>query len=342
MAGAVRARKRAGRATMADVAKLAGVSAITVSRLLRDPTTVSGDLAARIREAIDRLGYVPNLMAGSLAAASSRIVGVIVPSIRNAFFAASVDALARALEPRGFSVFDASTEYDLDREDSLVETMLAWNPAALVLTGFAHGPRLPVLLARARVPVVEIWDSAGRPIDMAVGFDHGFVGRKVVRHLLARGRKRIAFVGAMLEADTRAGARREGMRRELEAAGLAPVETVDLPRPSNVGDGAAAFAGLVECGVTMDAVFFSNDILALGALFECQRRGLSVPGDVALVGFGDQDFAAHSVPRLSTVRPPREVIGREAANLILARLDGEEPAGRVLDVGFELVLRESG
>jgi LacI family transcriptional regulator, gluconate utilization system Gnt-I transcriptional repressor len=342
MASAPRTRKRAGRATMADVAKLAGVSAITVSRLLRDPATVSADLAARIRQSIDRLGYVPNLMAGGLAAATSRIVGVIVPSIRNAFFAASVDALARALEPRGLSVFDASTEYDLAREDSLVETMLAWNPAALVLTGFAHGPRLPALLARAKLPVVEIWDTAGRPIDMAVGFDHRAVGRKVVRHLLAQGRKRIAFVGAMLEADTRAGARCEGMRQELEAVGLTPIETIDLPRSSNVGDGAMAFAKLLDAPIRMEAAFFSNDILALGALFECQRRGIAVPEEIALVGFGDQDFAAHSVPRLTTVRPPREAIGREAARLILARLDGEEPAAKTFDVGFELVVRESG
>jgi LacI family gluconate utilization system Gnt-I transcriptional repressor len=159
---------------------------------------------------------------------------------------------------------------------------------------------------------------------------------------LSRGRKRIAFVGAMLEADTRAGARCDGMRQELEAVGLSPIEVIDLPRSSNVGDGAAAFAKLLDSPVRMEAAFFSNDILALGALFECQRRGIAVPGDIALVGFGDQDFAAHAVPRLTTVRPPREAIGREAARLILARLDGEEPPSKTLDVGFELVLRDSG
>lgn len=336
-----RTRRRAGRATMADVAKLAGVSAITVSRLLRDPAAVSEGLAARIREAVDRLGYVPNMMAGGLAAAKSRIVGVIVPSIRNAFFSSTVDTLAAELGTRGLSVLDASTNYDPEREDKLLETILAWNPAGLVLTGFAHGPRAAAILARVDIPVVEMWDVAGRPFDMAVGFDHFAVGRRAGEHLVKRGCRRVAVIGAVLAKDTRAGARCAGVRDALDRAGLEAVATLDLPRPSNVGDGAAAFAELLTRQGGVDGVAFSNDVLALGALFECQRRGVRVPQDVALIGFGDLDFAAHSLPSLTTLRPPRETIGRETARLLVERFDGLEPASRMVDVGCELIARES-
>ncbi len=336
-----RTRRRAGRATMSDVAKLAGVSAITVSRLLRDPDSVSGELSARIRDAVDRLGYVPNLMAGGLAAAKSRIVGVVVPSIRNAFFAATVDALAARLDARGLAVLDSSSDYDLEREDKLIETMLAWNPAALVLTGFVHGPRTAAILARASLPVVEMWDVVGRPFDMAVGFDHNAAGRRAARHLLSRGRRRIGVIGAILDKDTRAAARCAGVRDELDRAGLVPAAWTDLPRGSNVGDGAASFAAMLATPGGIDAVAFSNDVLALGALFECQRRGVRVPEDVALVGFGDLDFAAHCRPALTTMRPPRETIGNETARMLAARLDGTMPDPRVVDLGCELIVRES-
>jgi LacI family gluconate utilization system Gnt-I transcriptional repressor len=336
-----RARRRAGRATMSDVAKIAGVSAITVSRLLRDPSSVSGELAARIRVAIERLGYVPNLMAGGLAAAKSRIVGVVVPSIRNAFFAATVDALAARLDARGLAVLDASTDYDPQREDTLIEAMLAWNPAALVLTGFAHGPRTAAILARVAVPVVEMWDVVGRPFDMAVGFDHNAAGRRVAAHLLARGRRRIGIIGAILDKDTRAAARCAGVRDELARGGLAPAGWTDLRQPSNVGDGAAAFAAMLATPGGIDAVAFSNDVLALGALFECQKRGIRVPEDVALAGFGDLDFSAHCRPTLTTLRPPREAIGAETARLLGERFDGIEPAAKTVDLGCTLIERES-
>ncbi|MBL8805462.1 MAG: LacI family DNA-binding transcriptional regulator [Rhodospirillales bacterium] len=336
-----RARRRAGRATMSDVARLAGVSAITVSRLLRDPASVSGTLAVRIRDAIERLGYVPNLMAGGLAAAKSRIVGVVVPSIRNAFFAASVDALSARFGERGYAVLDSSSDYDLRREDTLIEAMLAWNPAALVLTGFAHGPRAAAIVARAGVPIVEMWDVAGRPFDMAVGFDHNAAGRSVARHLLARGRRRVAVIGAMLGKDTRASARCAGVREELERAGRPAVATIDLPRASNVGDGASAFAEALAAPGGIDAAAFSNDVLALGAIFECQKRGVRIPDDVAIVGFGDLDFAAHCRPSLTTLRPPREQIGNETARLLLSRIDGQTPERPVVDLGCDLVVRES-
>jgi len=326
---------------MSDVAKIAGVSAITVSRLLRDPASVSDELAARIRVAIERLGYVPNLMAGGLAAAKSRIVGVVVPSIRNAFFAATVDALAARLDARGLAVLDASTDYDPQREDTLIEAMLAWNPAALVLTGFAHGPRTAAILARVAVPVVEMWDVVGRPFDMAVGFDHNAAGRRTAAHLLSRGRRRVGIIGAILDKDTRAAARCAGVRDELARAGHAPAAWTDLKRPSNVGDGAAAFAAMLATPGGIDAVAFSNDVLALGALFECQKRGIRIPDDVALAGFGDLDFSAHCSPALTTLRPPREAIGAETARLLGERLDGGEPAAKTVDLGCMLIERES-
>jgi len=197
---------------MDDVAQLAGVSTSTVSRVLRAPQSVSNDLAQRVRGAIDRLGYVPNLMAGGLAAARGRTIGVIVPSLLNSFFAGTVDTLSAMLSSAGWQVLDGSSNYSEAREEALVEAFLAWSPAAMVLTGLSHSRRTAHLLRSARIPIIETWDVAETPIDTVIGFSHRDVGREMAGHLIAGGRRRIAFVGAMMHLDHRAAQRALGFR----------------------------------------------------------------------------------------------------------------------------------
>jgi LacI family gluconate utilization system Gnt-I transcriptional repressor len=162
----------------------------------------------------------------------------------------------------------------------------------------------------------------------------------MVQYLLDRGRRRIAFVGALMASDQRAAQRADGYREALSAAGLAPI-VVDLPQRSSVSSGGPAFSDLLARHPDLDAVYFSNDVLALGALFECQRRGIAVPDQIAVAGFGDLDFAASCVPPLTTIRPPREGIGRETAAILLARFAGQTHLRRSVDLGFELQVRES-
>jgi LacI family gluconate utilization system Gnt-I transcriptional repressor len=335
-----RGRRGVGRPTMAEVARLAGVSMSTVSRMLRDPDAVSDGRAARVADAVRKLGYVPNLMAGGLATARAPVIGVVLPSIRNAFFAATVDALADAVEPDGWTVIDSSANYDPDRETRQVRALLAWSPVAMVLTGLGHAAETVALVRQAGVPVVEMWDIDGVAIDLAVGFSPRAVGRDSARHLLAAGRRRIPFVGAMLDRDGRAAQRAEGYRDAMLAAGALP-EVMALPGASTVAQGVTAARALLDRHPPPDAVYFSNDVLALGALFEFRRRGVAVPGDIAVMGFGDLDFAAHADPPLTTVRPPREAIGRVTAEIVRARVAGQPVPETRVDLGFELVARMS-
>jgi LacI family gluconate utilization system Gnt-I transcriptional repressor len=324
---------------MADVASAAAVSPSTVSLFLRRPSAVSDEAGARIAGAIERLGYLPNLMAGGLAGAASRVVGVIVPSLRNAFFAETVSTIGECLEPFGRQTMIGHAEYSAEREEALVRAALAWSPAGIVLTGLHHTAATRRLLERAGVPVVEMWELGERPIDVMVGFSHHAVGRAAAEHLVARGRRRIVFLGARLQEDRRADQRAQGVLAAAAEAGLtAQVES--HPAPATVEAGAILLGRALGLGTPPDAVVCSNDTVALGVLFECQRRGIRVPDDLAVVGFGDLGFGAWSTPTLTTIRPSGAVIGREVTRILLDRIEGR-PADRVSDTGFSLVHRGS-
>jgi LacI family gluconate utilization system Gnt-I transcriptional repressor len=326
---------------MADVALLAGVSTATVSRALRRAEVVSPQLRERVLRAVDTLGYVPNPAAGGLAAARTRTVGVIVPSLVNSFFAATLDAMAERLAPRGYQIMLGNSAYSQDAEDALVNSLLSWSPAAIVLTGQAHSRATLQRLLGAGIPVVEMWELGENPLDSLVGFSHRAVGRLAARHLLDRGRRRIAFVGAALDEDRRAAKRGAGFAEVVrESLGTTPL-IVSLPQRASAATGGRALADLLERSPDVDGVAFSNDAMALGGLFECQRRGLRVPERLALIGFGDLDFAAWSAPALSTIRPPRREIGLAVADHLLQRFDDPSAGPTTIDVGFELVPRAS-
>jgi LacI family gluconate utilization system Gnt-I transcriptional repressor len=335
-------RRGQSRSRMADVARLAAVSTATVSRALRQPEVVSEELRSRIGAAIERLAYRPNLMAGGLATARSRTVGVIVPSIINSFFAATVEEMAETLSAEGYQLMLGNSNYSAEAEEALLASFLAWSPAGIVLTGRQHSRAALRRLLETDVPVVEMWDLGERPLDCLVGFSHREVGKAVAAHFIAAGATRFGFVGAALDRDHRAADRGAGFREAVAAAGLAPPAEIARPERASTVAGGAALRELIGRAPGTEAVFFSNDVLALGALFECQRQGLAVPDRLRLCGFGDLDFAAASVPTLTTVRPPRREIGRRIADLLVARFAGQGGKGEIVDLGFQLIARESG
>ena len=332
------------RVTMMDVAKLAQVSPSTVSLYLRRPTAVSPAAGQEIARAISTLGYVPNLVAGGLAAASSKVVSIIVPSIRNAFFAETVSTLQSELAAEGLQVILGHSEYGEDQEEALVRTALSWAPAAVVLTGLSHSAETRKLLQASGVPVIEMWDIGGKPIDMAVGFSHPQVGASAARHLLSKGRRSIAFLGARMQEDHRAAKRASGFAEEAQrAAAQATCEIINHPGAATVEAGSLLLSRALQQIRDLDGIACSNDLIALGALFECQRRGIGVPDRIAVVGFGDLDFSASCIPSLTTIRPSGDLIGKEAARLILAGIHGEQPAdaSRIIDTGHVLIERRS-
>jgi LacI family transcriptional regulator, gluconate utilization system Gnt-I transcriptional repressor len=326
---------------MADVADRAGVSAITVSRALRTPDKVSPRARARIDAAIRALGYVPNLAAGTLKSQRSRIVAAIVPTLANSIFAETVEGMTDVLREHGYQLLLGNAGYSPETEEALVAAFLGRQPDGLILTGVQHTRRVRAQLRDARMPVVETWELTDAPIDLLVGFSNFEAARRMTLALIARGYRNIAFAGVDPASEPRSGRRQAGYCSAIEAQGRTPIIfTVAHEAGQTIHNGARAMAQMLQDRPEVDAVFFANDFLALGALMECARRKLAVPGRIAIAGFGDFEVAREVIPSLTTVRIPGRDIGRRAAAMLVERLAGQKTEMR-LDLGFEIVLRDS-
>lgn len=323
---------------MEDVAKLARVSMITVSRTINQPDKVAPKTRARVEAAIRKLGYVPNLSASSLASNRSRIVGAIVPTIDNSIFAETVRGLSEALEAAGYQLLLGQTGYRSNAEEALVTAFLGRRVDGMVLTGVTHSAPTIKRLKSASIPVVETWDLTAKPIDMLAGFSNLEAGRAIATYLCGKGYRRLGFVGG---AEDRTRARFAGFDAVVRATPGASVTRVELDAGTSFSGGRLALAELLARDPAPQAVFFSNDALAMGGLMECHRRGIRVPQDVAIAGFANLDIAAEASPALTSVHVGSRRIGEEAARLLLARLSGKAVPQRVRDTGFEVVARES-
>lgn len=333
-----RTRRGSGAVTLHDVAKLAGVAPITASRALNTPDQVSQEVRRKVNEAIARTGYVPNLLAGGLASTRSRLVAAVVPTISGPVFLETVQSLTEALAERGYQLMLGQAGYGGSREDALLEAIIGRRPDGIVLTGIMHSADGRRRLLASGIPVVETWDLTPTPIDMLVGFSHVDVGRKVAEFLHAKGRRRLAVIAGD---DERAKRRQDAFQAAARSLGLPEVRVVVVPAPTTLRSGRAALAELLQASGDVDAVFCSSDLLALGVLTEAQALGIAVPERVAVVGFGDLDFAADLHPALTTVHINGGAIGRQAAQFIVDRAEGRAVEQRVVDIGFSIVDRKS-
>lgn len=320
--------------TLHDVAREAGVSLITASRALGNPGVVSQATIAKVQEAVRKTGYIPNLLAGGLKSKRSMTVAGLVPIISVPQFLPTVQALTEALDAEGYQLILGQSGYDHAREEKLIDTMMGRRPDGIVVTGLVHSARAREQLQRLGIPVVETWDLSERPVDMMVGFSHVKVGSAVAGYFLGKGWQRL---GIATGDDHRALQRRDGF---LAAAGR-EVPAAVVPAPSNLALGRRALSELLQRDPKLQAVYCSSDGLAQGVLVEAAARGLRVPQDLAVCGFGDADFAAHLRPSLTTVHVDGPQIGRLAARLIIDRCNGKTADQPVIDLGFRIVERES-
>ncbi|MFE9043418.1 LacI family DNA-binding transcriptional regulator [Streptomyces sp. NPDC007818] len=328
--------------TLSDVAAAAGVSAQTVSRVVREPDSVSDETRARVEAAISATGYVPNMAASNLASNRSRTVAVLVPQINASVFADTVHAFSTALAPHGYQIFVGTTEYRPEHEEEVLRSFLGRRPDGVLIVGTRHTPGTLGLLRAAGVPVVETWGWSDDPVDLLVGFSHADASAALVAHLVERGRRRITFAGRHSSGDPRAAERLDGYTRAVRELLDADPRTVDAgPEPVTMDTGVALLDLALERYPDSDAVMFSSDVFAAGALQACVRRGIDVPGRVALTGFGDFELARHLVPSLTTVAVPNSRIGELAAELLMARMRRTAVDAPHRDVGFEIVARES-
>jgi LacI family transcriptional regulator, gluconate utilization system Gnt-I transcriptional repressor len=331
-----RARRNTGRVTLSDLARLTGVTKVTVSRALNSPDLVASETLERVREAVRQTGYTPDLVAGSLASNRSQLVVALIPAIAGGVFQETVTALTAKLATQGFQLLLGQSGYDDSREDALLDAIIGRRPAGIVLTGVVHSEAARQKLRAAGIPLVETWDITDTPLDMLIGFSHQKIGKAAADFLRERGARRPAII---TPDDRRARSRAEAFSEAF--GGEVAIPVVTAPSPAGLGDGRHALGRLLDEHPAIDAVFCGADNLALGVLMEARKRGLRVPEQLKVIGYGDQNFAGDTDPPLTTIRIDGTRIGELAANMLMARIKGSKTRQRTVDVGFTVVVRES-
>ena len=330
-----------GRMGMREIAKRAGVAPMTVSRALTNPGMLSPATRARVLEAIEEAGFVPNRIASSMKG-SGRIIATVVPPLINSGIAEQVQGMSDECHDNGYMLLLTQGDFTPDAEETAIKALLGWRPAGVILQSFVQKESARELLAGSGAPIVEISEIKGRvPIDMVVGISNFETAYAMTMHLAAKGYKRIGFVSTPIHGNDRLQQRRTGYHAALSELGFANHDGMEVEVPITARGGAEALGLLTARHADIDAIFFSSDTLAIGAIQECHRRGWPVPQRIAIAGYGDMDLAAQLFPTLTTVRVQRYQMGRRAVQQLLARLNGEAHLPNVVSLGFEIVDRES-
>jgi len=325
--------------SMKDVARLAGVSTMTVSRAMRAPDSVSAQVLERVREAITSSGYVPNRIAGNLSSNRSTLVALVVPSLRNALYAETIKGISEVLTRNGLHLMISDSEQSADEEEQLVAEYIALRVCGVILHNTRHTARTIAMLRDSGIPCVETGNLTPDPIDMVVSYSNHEAGKAMADHLLELGYKRFAFASLSVTGNERLSQRRAGFLSQLKRAGAAIAPDLVLEVGPGLKSGAQALTQITETAPLVEAIFFSGDVLAAGAIFECQRRGIAVPGRIAIAASDDNELMQNMVPPITTVAFPRYEIGVRSATMIVARTKGVVLPTPIVDIGFKIIPR---
>ncbi len=323
---------------LADVARLAGVSTASVSRVLNNPGKVSPQTRLRVQAAIDELGYIPDAAARALASRRTQTMGAIVPTLDNAIFASCINALQRRLAHHGYTLLVASSEYDADEELREATALVLRGVDGLLLVGEAHHKGLYALLERKRIPFVNTWTYRTEAEHPCIGFDNRAAARRVAEYLMDLGHREIAMLAGLTAGNDRATARVEGVRAALAARGLGLSPERLLECPYGIREGREALRVLLRVQPAPTAVICGNDVLALGALLECQALGIPVPGALSITGFDDLPLSAQLHPPLTTVHVPAAEMGVLAADYLVGCRERATPPAALLQREAEAML----
>ncbi|MGD8171612.1 gluconate operon transcriptional repressor GntR [Vibrio sp. TRT 21S02] len=326
------------RPTLQDIADRVGVTKMTVSRCLRDPALVSEALKDKIQQAVDELGYIPNRAPDILSNAKSHAIGVLVPSLTNQVFAEVIRGIESATAPAGYQTMIAHYGYSAALEEQSIASLLSYNVDAIILSENVHTDKSHKMLQIAGIPIVEIMDAYSPRIEQAVGFDNYKAAQAMTETMLEKGCSSVAYFAARMDERTRL--KMAGYRDALKARDIAPI-TLQTEEASSFTLGAKLLTQLIESHPDVNGIFCTNDDLAIGALYECQRRGIRVPEQIAIAGFHGHDISQVMIPKLATVITPREEIGKVAAQQLIDRLKGNENWQPSIDLGYRIELGES-
>jgi LacI family transcriptional regulator len=327
-------------AKLSDVANLARVSTATVSRALTCPGKVKPATAARIRQAVEALGYVAHGAARALASRRTHTIGAVIPTLDNAIFANTVHALQKTLDDAGYTLLIASHEFDAEVEARVTQALVERGVDGLVLLGTTHHPSVLRMLDTHEIPYVLTWalDASGR--HPCVGFDNRAAANRIASHLLELGHRDIGMISGVTAGNERASERLEGVRRALSAHGVTLAASRVVEKPYTLSSGREGLRELLRATPRLTAVICGNDVLAIGALAECQARGVAVPRELSVTGFDDLEMSAVVAPALTTVHFPTAELGSYAAQHLLARLAGK-PFELRTELPVELIVRAS-
>ena len=305
--------------TLRDVSEASGVSEMTVSRVLRNRGDVSGPTRERVLEAARSLGYVPNKIAGALASQRVNLVGVIIPSLSNMVFPEVMTGISEILDNTGLQPVVGVTNYSQEREETVLYEMLSWRPSGIIIAGLEHTAASTAMMRQAGVPIVEIMDIDGNPMDSAVGISHRRAGRQMAEAIVASGYRRIAFLGTQMAGDFRARKRLEGFEEALGRAGLALVDHEYYSGGSALLKGREMTQAVLARNPDVDFLYYSNDMIGAGGLLYCHDMAIDVPGRLGLAGFNGLELLDGLPRRLATMDACRKEVGRRAAQIIAGR-----------------------
>ena len=321
------------RATLKDVATLAGVSEISVSRVMRNAPNISENLRERVLTAANSLSYTPNRLAGALKNQSSNLVAVVLPSMSNDVFSTVLDGIEAVLDQHGLNAVLGLSEYDPERELRVIRELLSWSPMGIILTGLHHDKTIAGMIAQLDIPVVQIMDVDGIPLGSAVGMSHTRAAGAAADYLHGKGYRRFGYIGAWSERPSRSRARRTAFEDRINALGCPLVAATILEERSSALAGASATAEMRQRYPEIDCIFYANDDLALGGLFYAMAEGINVPNDLALMGFNGIGIGKATPLPLSSIETPRYEMGVQAADLLL-KAQSEE--NRTVDLSFKV------
>jgi LacI family transcriptional regulator len=323
-----------------DVARAAGVSTATVSRVLNRPDSVRETLRGRVLQSIAQLGYVPHAGARALKLQRSGTVGAVFPTIDNAIFAKAIDALQQRLADAGLQLLIATSGYNPDTEAQQALNLVTRGADALVLVGVGQNPELLTMLRQRELPTVHTMTYPAPPGLVSVGFDNARAMGQAVRYLLDLGHRRIAMLAGISSRNDRAAARIDGVRLALKKAGLSLAPQHLVERPYGLTEAREGLRALMKSKPTPTALVCGNDVLAMGALLEAHKLGIAVPQALSIVGFDDLEMARHIQPSLTTLHVPTQLLWHTVADRVIAALE-QAPVQAATEVEVELVVRES-
>ncbi|MCE0504440.1 MULTISPECIES: LacI family DNA-binding transcriptional regulator [unclassified Roseivivax] len=307
--------------TLRDVSEASGVSEMTVSRVLRNRGDVSQATREKVLEAAKSLGYVPNKIAGALASQRVNLVAVIIPSLRNMVFPEVLSGISAVLEDTELQPVVGVTDYLPEKEERVLYEMLSWRPSSVIIAGLEHSDASRAMLSASGIPVVEIMDTDGTPIDAMVGISHRRAGREMAQAILKAGYTNIGFMGTKMPLDHRARKRFEGFTETLAKAGIEVMDQEFYSGGSSLAKGRELTQAMLERTPELDFLYYSNDMIGAGGLLYLLEAGIDVPGKIGLAGFNDVELLDGLPRRLATMDAGRTEIGRRAAEIVATLVD---------------------